>query len=332
MSGSQRDDLPRLALTSGEPAGIGPDIILQIAQQDWPAQLVVFADPDLLARRAEQLGLPIQLRVADTHPLHRHKSGQLPVVPIPLVAPVECGRLNPANAPYVLETLRQACQACLAKRFDALVTAPVHKSVINEAGISFRGHTEFLVTQTQATHAVMLLVREQLRVALVTTHLPLTQVSAAITPAKLIDILTTLHRELPEKLGLPNPHILVCGLNPHAGEGGHLGQEEITTIIPVLNDLRSQGLRLTGPVPADSAFTAESLAGIDAVVTMYHDQGLPVLKQLGFAKVVNVTLGLPIIRTSVGHGTALTLAGSGRASSDSLACALKIALAMIQQQ
>lgn len=321
--------LPRLAVTSGEPAGIGPDIILHLAQQEWPAHWVVFADPALLAQRARQLGLSVQLHVAADHPVTVHKSGHLRVIPVLLAAPVDCGRLNPANAAYVLATLDQACQACLNKHFDALVTAPVHKSVINDAGFAFQGHTEFLVAQTQATQAVMLLVREQLRIALVTTHLPLSQVSAAVTTTQLTQVLTVLQRGLQERFWLPNPHILVCGLNPHAGEGGYLGTEEITTIIPVIQALQRQGLRLTGPVPADSAFTDESLRGIDAVVTMYHDQGLPVLKQPGFAKVVNVTLGLPIIRTSVGHGTALALAGSGQASSESLKCALKVALAMI---
>lgn len=301
--------LPNIAITPGEPAGIGPDITLKLLQQqNIAANFIVFADPDLLQQRAEQLGLSIKL---DN------------VVSIPLSQPVIPGELNSANANYVIETLTQACQACLNKQCDALVTGPVHKGVINDAGINFSGHTEFLADLSNVEQVVMMLATPKLRVALVTTHLPLSQVSTAITATRLEKVIRILNNDL------NNPHILVCGLNPHAGEGGHLGNEEIITIIPTLNKLREQGLHLTGPVSADTAFTTNSLSGIDVVLSMYHDQGLPVLKSQGFGEAVNVTLGLPIIRTSVDHGTALNLAATGMASSDSLHYAVQIALQQI---
>ncbi|HDN25708.1 MAG TPA: 4-hydroxythreonine-4-phosphate dehydrogenase PdxA [Thioploca sp.] len=321
--------LPHIAITPGEPAGVGPDIILQLAQQPISAQLVVLADPDLLQQRAAQLGLSIQLQVETQHTPRPHQPGHLDVIPIPLSQPVTCGQLNPANAQYVRETLRQACQGCVDGHFDALVTGPVHKGVINKAGFKFSGHTEFLAAQTGTKQVVMMLATPDLRVALVTTHLPLSQISAAITPARLETIIRILHLDLQTKFGLMAPHILVCGLNPHAGEGGHLGREEILTIIPTLNKLRAEGMHLTGPVSADTAFTPTSLSGVDVVLAMYHDQGLPVLKQYGFGKAVNITLGLPIIRTSVDHGTALELAGTGRASSSSLYHAVQMALEMV---
>ena len=323
--------LPSIAITPGEPSGIGPDILLQLALRPIPAILVAFADPSVLAQRATQLGLSIQLH---HHSLSKrelsHQPGHLNVIPIPLAQPVITGQLNPANARYVLETLRQACEACTKNHFDALVTGPVHKAVINEAGIPFSGHTEFLAKQTGVKQVVMMLATPDLRVALVTTHLPLSQVSAAITPTLLETTIRILHVDLQTKLGITGPHILVCGLNPHAGEGGHLGQEEIQTIIPTLNKLRTEGMHLTGPISADTAFTPTSLSGVDVVLSMYHDQGLPVLKQVGFGKAVNLTLGLPIIRTSVDHGTALELAGTGTASSDSLYHAILMAMDMIK--
>lgn len=290
---------------------------------------MVLADPDLLQQRAAQLGLSIQLQVETQHTPRPHQPGHLNVIPIPLSQPVTCGQLNPANAQYVRETLRQACQGCVDGHFDALVTGPVHKGVINKAGFKFSGHTEFLAAQTGTKQVVMMLATPDLRVALVTTHLPLSQISAAITPARLETIIRILHLDLQTKFCLTAPHILVCGLNPHAGEGGHLGQEEILTIIPTLNKLRAEGMHLTGPVSADTAFTPTSLSGVDVVLAMYHDQGLPVLKQYGFGKAVNITLGLPIIRTSVDHGTALELAGTGRASSSSLYHAVQMALEMV---
>ncbi|OQW91011.1 MAG: 4-hydroxythreonine-4-phosphate dehydrogenase PdxA [Beggiatoa sp. IS2] len=324
--------LPRLAITPGEPAGIGPDVTLQMAQHPIPAHVVAFADPMLLAQRAQQLAIPIHLHIEDHHAPELHEPGHLNVVPIALARPVQCGQLDPANAHYVLATLRQACQACVTKRFDALITAPVHKSIINEAGIAFSGHTEFLAEQTQTDQVVMMLTTAGLRVALVTTHIPLSQVSQMITHQRLQRVIQILYHSLKENFGLPHPHILVCGLNPHAGEGGHLGREEIETISPVLQQLRLQGLHLTGPVPADTAFTPAVLSGVDAVLAMYHDQGLPVLKHQGFGEAVNITLGLPIIRTSVDHGTALELAGTGQALSDSLYCAVYAALEMIARK
>ena len=329
------NDLPRLAITLGEPAGIGPDIVLTLAQQPIPAKLMVFADPNVLLQRALQLGLTIQLHTDysdKSTQLNPHQPGHLYVQPIAVSQPVSHGKLNPANAHYVLETLRQACQRCLDNHFDALVTAPIHKGVINQAGIPFSGHTEFLAEQTGANTVVMMLAIPGLRIALATTHLPLSQVSTAITSFRLESIIRTLHIELKNKFGIATPHILVWGLNPHAGEGGHLGAEEILTIIPTLNKLREQGIALIGPVAADTAFTPSSLAGIDVVLTMYHDQGLPVLKQRGFGKAVNITLGLPILRTSVDHGTALELAGTGQASADSLYCAIQMTLEIIRRQ
>lgn len=324
--------IPCIAITPGEPAGIGPDVTLQMAQHSIPAHVVAFADPHLLTQRAKQLGLPIQLALADQHSPQWHIPGQLNVVPITLIKPVKCGQLNPANAPYVLETLHQACQACLNKQFDALVTAPVQKGVINEAGITFSGHTEFLALATQTEQVVMMLTAPGLRVALVTTHVPLAQVSQTITAERLEAVIRVLHHELQKRFGLGEPQILVCGLNPHAGEGGHLGREEIITIIPVLNKLRLAGMHLIGPVAADTAFTPDTLSMVHVVLAMYHDQGLPVLKQRGFGEAVNVTLGLPIIRTSVDHGTALALAGTGRALSDSLYYAVQTALEMVAQE
>jgi len=301
--------LPNIAITPGEPAGIGPDITLKLLEeQNIAANFTVFADPDLLQQRAEQLGLSINL---DN------------VVPIALSQAVTPGKLNSANANYVLETLTQATKACLNKQCDALVTGPVHKEIINEAGISFTGHTEFLADLSNVEQVVMMLATPKLRVALVTTHLPLSQVSSAITATRLENVIRILNHDL------KNPHILVCGLNPHAGEGGYLGNEEILTIIPALNKLRAEGIHLTGPVSADTAFTAKSLSGIDVVLTMYHDQGLPVLKYQGFGEAVNVTLGLPIIRTSVDHGTALNLAATGKASNNSLRYAVEIAIKLI---
>jgi 4-hydroxythreonine-4-phosphate dehydrogenase len=288
----------------------------------------------VLLQRASQLGLTIQLHTYFSdkpNQLHPHQPGHLYVQPIAVSQPVRGGKLNPANVPYVLETLRQACQSCVNNHFDALVTAPIHKGVINESGIPFSGHTEFLAEKTGAKTVVMMLAIPGLRVALVTTHLPLSQVSAAITSFRLESIIQTLDSELKSKFGIDTPHILVCGLNPHAGEGGHLGSEEILIIIPTLNKLRAQGIQLVGPISADTAFTPSSLAGIDVVLTMYHDQGLPVLKQRGFGKAVNITLGLPIIRTSVDHGTALELAGTGQASSNSLYCAIQMTSEIIMQ-
>ena len=324
--------LPRLAITPGEPAGIGPDIVLQLAQQPLTAHLVILAEPDLLAQRAAQLGLPIQLHTEPRDFLSPSQPGHLNVIPIPLSQPVQTGQLNAANAAYVLETLRQACQGCLNQSFDALVTGPIHKGIINEAGVPFSGHTEFLAKQTGVKQVVMMLASPDLRVALVTTHLPLSKISAIITPQRLETVIRILQHDLQHQFGLKKPQILVCGLNPHAGEGGHLGTEEIVTIIPTLNKLRAEGMQLIGPVAADTAFTPASRVGIDVVLTMYHDQGLPVIKQQSFGETVNITLGLPIIRTSVDHGTALELAGTGKASSNSLYHAVQMAISMVNRK
>ncbi|WP_210395646.1 4-hydroxythreonine-4-phosphate dehydrogenase PdxA [Motiliproteus sediminis] len=319
----------RLALTPGEPAGIGPDLCVRLAQQPQPHQLIAVADPALLLERAKQLGLPLELRPYDpSQPAHPSAAGELWIDPIPLRAEVICGQLDPANARYVLDTLTLAANGCLDGRYDALVTAPVHKGVINDAGIPFSGHTEFLQQLTGVDEVVMMLATEGLRVALVTTHLPLSAVPAAITPERISRVTRILARDLRQRFGLAAPRILVCGLNPHAGEGGHLGREEIDVIEPTLAQLRSEGLDLVGPLPADTLFTPHSLQGADAVLAMYHDQGLPVLKHKGFGAAVNITLGMPIIRTSVDHGTALDLAGSGRGELGSLQTAIACAAEM----
>jgi len=320
--------IPRIAITPGEPAGIGPDLCLSVATQDFDAQLVVVCDPELLTQRASRLGQAIELIPFDEHaPRQVQRAGSLQIAPVALRQPSRPGHLDPANAGYVLDTLGSACDGCLEGRFDALVTGPVHKGIVNEAGLPFTGHTEFLA-QRCSSYPVMMLSAPGLRVALATTHLPLSQVPAQITRESLERTIRILERDLRERFALAQPRILVCGLNPHAGEGGHLGREEIETIEPLLEALRTEGMALTGPLPADTAFVPSRLEQCDAVLAMYHDQGLPVLKHLGFGRAVNITLGLPIIRTSVDHGTALDLAGSGRADCGSLRAALAAALEM----
>ncbi len=321
---------PLFALTPGEPAGIGPDLCLLLARQAQPHPLVAVASRDLLAERTTQLGVAIELIPAgpDAWPQQPSPAGSLYVWDTPLAAPVVAGQLNQANAAYVLETLRRAAQGCLDGHFAGMITAPVHKGVINDAGIAFSGHTEFLADLTHTEQVVMMLATRGLRVALVTTHLPLKDVAAAITTERLARVTRILHADLRNKFGIDKPRILVCGLNPHAGEGGHLGREEIETIEPALDLLRGEGIDLIGPLPADTLFTPKHLEHCDAVLAMYHDQGLPVLKFKGFGAAVNITLGLPIIRTSVDHGTALDLAGSGKIDSGSLQVALETAYAM----
>jgi 4-hydroxythreonine-4-phosphate dehydrogenase len=319
----------RIALTPGEPAGIGPDLCVQLAQIGQACELVAVADPDLLLSRAQTLNLPLSLTPFDPARLPiRTSPGHLTVLPVAMASPAVCGRLNPGNSPYVLETIRIASQGCLEGRFAAMVTAPVHKAVINDAGIRFSGHTEFIADITGGT-PVMMLATPGLRVALVTTHLPLAEVSAAITRESLSAVARVLDRDLRRRFGIAKPKILVCGLNPHAGEGGHLGREEIEVIEPTLASLRSDGIDLYGPLPADTLFTAKYLDNADAVLAMFHDQGLPVLKYRGFGQAANITLGLPIVRTSVDHGTALELAGSGTANLGSLQYALQTALQMV---
>ncbi len=319
----------RLMLTPGEPAGIGPDVCLQLVQQDSAAELVAVADPGLLRQRAEVLDLDLELLPFEPErPAVATAAGTLRCLPVPLAAPVVVGRPDPANAGYVLETLRAAVGQCMAGAADGLVTGPVHKGVINESGIPFTGHTEFLAALTGAEQEVMMLATPGLRVALVTTHLPLREVSDAITAERLEAVVRVLWRELQRRFGLSSPRILVCGLNPHAGEGGHLGSEEQTIIEPVLRRLRDEGMQLEGPLSADTLFCPANLEGADAVLAMYHDQGLPVLKHLGFRRAINITLGLPILRVSVDHGTALELAGRGRADPASLAYAVATAIDM----
>jgi 4-hydroxythreonine-4-phosphate dehydrogenase len=325
--------IPRIFLTPGEPAGIGPDLAVILARRRLPAEIVVVADPALLRERARHLRQRVE--VVEVDPRARrpaaHRPGRLLVAPVPLRRPAQAGVLDPANASYVLDTLRQAVKLCEAHRRAALVTGPVHKAVINDAGIPFTGHTEFLAELTGVATPVMMLVAGTLRVALATTHLPLRAVPDAITETGLKAVLRVLAADLRARFGIARPRILVAGLNPHAGEGGHLGREETEVIAPALAELRAEGLDLTGPLPADTLFTPPVLDGADAVLAMYHDQGLPVLKHAGFGAAVNVTLGLPIIRTSVDHGTALELAGTGRADSGSLLGAIAMAAALARR-
>jgi 4-hydroxythreonine-4-phosphate dehydrogenase len=319
--------VPRIAVTAGEPAGIGPELLLALAGRDWPAELIACADSSLLAERARQVGIEVGLEDFDPDlPAARSQAGRLLVAHQPLAEPARAGRLAPANSRSVLDCIDYACDGCISGGFDAMVTGPVHKAVINQAGIAFSGHTEYLADRCGAPMPVMLLVADDLRVALVTTHLALRDVPDAITVERLRDVTRILHRDLKRWFGLERPRIAVLGLNPHAGESGHLGREEIDVIEPVCQALRAEGLDLRGPLPADTAFTPPQLAQVDAVLAMYHDQGLAVLKHTGFGKAVNVTLGLPIRRTSVDHGTALDLAGSGRADVGSFVAAAELAI------
>jgi 4-hydroxythreonine-4-phosphate dehydrogenase len=319
---SASSQLPLVAVTAGEPAGIGPDLCVMLAARALPARIVVIANAQLLRARAQTLGLPFnsipQFESPDT-------AGAFSVLHVPLVQPVQHGQLNVANSRYVLDTLELAADGCRDERFSAMVTAPVHKGVINDAGIAFTGHTEFLAERLHAPHVVMMLTGGGLRVALATTHLPLHAVSAAITRDNLEQTLRVLHSDLVSRFAIAQPRITVAGLNPHAGESGHLGREEIEVIVPVLERLRSAGFVLTGPLPADTLFQPDQLQHCDCVLAMYHDQGLPVLKYASFGGGINITLGLPIIRTSVDHGTALDLAGTGKARADSLVAAITLA-------
>ncbi|WNJ78850.1 4-hydroxythreonine-4-phosphate dehydrogenase PdxA [Cedecea neteri] len=320
----------RVTIAPGEPAGIGPDLVVALAQRDWPVELVVCASPELLLARASLLGLPLTLQPFEANqPAKPQAAGTLTVLPVELRAPVVPGQLDVRNSAYVVETLARACDGCLSGEFAALITGPVHKGIINDAGIPFIGHTEFFEERSHSEKVVMMLATEELRVALATTHLPLKAISDAITPDLLRQIVTILYHDLQTKFGIPQPHVLVCGLNPHAGEGGHMGTEEIDTIIPVLNEMRALGMHLSGPLPADTLFQPKYLDSADAVLAMYHDQGLPVLKYQGFGRAVNITLGLPFIRTSVDHGTALELAGQGKADVGSFITALNLAIKMI---
>lgn len=334
------NSIPRFAVTPGEPAGIGPDLLIQLAQENSPfnAELVIVADPEMMMQRAETLGLPLTLiDYQQQEKATINKQGELKIIAIKCAEKVIAGQLNKNNSSYVLETLTRATQGCIDKEFDAIVTAPLHKGIINDAGIPFTGHTEFLAELTKAPLPVMMLAADSrnsmtldsdLRVSLATTHLPLKDVSHAITKQSLKQVINVLHHDLRDKFGIDKPHILVCGLNPHAGEDGHMGMEEIETITPVINEFKKAGMNLSGPLPADTLFTPKYLNTADAVLAMYHDQGLPVLKHVGFGHGINITLGLPIIRTSVDHGTALDLAGSGKAQTGSLIAAINAAITM----
>ena len=318
-----------VVITPGEPAGVGPDLVLALAQQAWPVELVVCADPALLLERAATLGLNIQLRdYVQGRPAQPQAAGTLTVLPVKTATPVTAGKLDAANSAYVVETLARACDGAISGEFAALITGPVQKSIINDAGIPFIGHTEFFADRSHCERVVMMLATEELRVALATTHLPLLAVPGAITRQSLHEVITILHHDLKTKFGIAEPQIYVCGLNPHAGEGGHMGHEEIDTIIPALDELRQQGMNLVGPLPADTLFQPKYLQHADAVLSMYHDQGLPVLKYQGFGRAVNITLGLPFIRTSVDHGTALELAATGTADAGSFRTAINLAIRM----
>ncbi|MFZ2300489.1 MAG: 4-hydroxythreonine-4-phosphate dehydrogenase PdxA [Gallionella sp.] len=337
-----------LAITAGEPAGIGMDLCAQLAIAPPDIPFVIIADKNLLQQRAMQLGIPLQVRelgsgewgveqskcIPTSHsPLPTpHSPISLPVIHIPLAVPCQAGVLDKANGKYVLAVLRRATQGCQAGEFSGIVTAPVHKGIINDAGIPFTGHTEYLAEQTGTRLVVMMLVGGGMRVALATTHLPLKDVPASITAPLLENILRIIQHDLQRRFGIAQPRILVAGLNPHAGEGGYLGREEIDVMIPVLDKLRAEGMKVSTPLPADTLFTPHRLAQCDCVLAMYHDQGLPVLKHASFGHGVNVTLGLPIIRTSVDHGTALDIAGTGKADNGSLIEAIRLAAQMAENE
>lgn len=321
---------PWLAVTPGEPAGIGPDLMSELNQVTQLANIVVVGNADLIAERSKALGKPLKLQAFNPQAPVAAPEDQLLIWDQPLAAPVISGEINPDNARYVLDCLDRAIEGCQSGLFDGMITGPVHKGVINLAGIAFSGHTEYLARATSTERVVMMLATEGLRVALVTTHLPLKDVPSAITQESLAKTLTIVHRELQVKFGIEQPRIAVCGLNPHAGEGGYLGREEIDIIIPVIKQLTDSGLTTEGPFSADTIFTPDNLHRADVVVAMYHDQGLPVLKHMGFHRSVNITLGLPIVRTSVDHGTALDLAGTGQAHPGGLFEAVAQAAAMAQ--
>jgi 4-hydroxythreonine-4-phosphate dehydrogenase len=321
--GESHGDLPRIAITVGEPAGIGPELVAAVVQRAFPAQLVVIGDRDLLEARAAALGLS---------PRHLYDGDRLCIEHVPLAVPAHPGRLDVRNAPAVLATIEGAVEGARTGRFDAIVTAPVHKAVINDAGFAFTGHTEFLAEHAGVRRVVMMLASGPLRVALATTHLPLADVPRALTRESLDDTLRILHADLVGWFGIAKPRLLVAGLNPHAGESGHLGREEIDVIVPVLDRLRGEGFDLRGPLPADTLFHRDRLAGADCVLAMYHDQGLPAFKYATFGRGVNITLGLPYIRTSVDHGTALELAGTGKADPGSLVAAIELAIELARQR
>ena len=319
----------RIAVTPGEPSGIGPDLLIKFIQKPLDFELVAYVDPALLESRAKRLNLPLRILEATKGEPRASKKSEISIKPIPLKASVVPGILNVDNSVYVLETLSNAIVDCQKNYCQAIVTGPVHKGIINTAGIEFTGHTEFLAKKTSTKKVVMMLATNGLKVALVTTHMPLSNVSKNITQDLLKETIYILNSELKKKFSIKQPNILVCGLNPHAGESGYLGMEELEIIEPCLNHLRSEGIFLEGPLPADTVFTTKYLNSCDVILAMYHDQGLPVLKHMGFGKAVNITLGLPIIRTSVDHGTALDLAGTNKGDIGSLATAIEYAKKMV---
>jgi len=317
----------RIAITPGEPAGIGPDLVIAIAQQSWPVQIVIVASKALIEDRAKKLNLPLTLIDYDMNvEATAQAKSTLTIVDIPLAQPTIAGTLDTSNGAYVVETLKVASDKNMSGEFDAIVTGPVHKELINKAGVPFSGHTEYFANQANCSDVVMMLATEGLRVALVTTHIPLAYVSKAITYERLQKVTRILHQDLKSKFGIESPKIYACGINPHAGEGGHLGREEIEVMEPAFTELRSEGINIIGPLPADTIFQEKYLQDADAILSMYHDQGLPVLKYKGFGSSVNITLGLPFIRTSVDHGTALELAGTGEADSGSMMEAINSAI------
>lgn len=323
----------RLAVTAGEPAGIGPDLAIMLSQSDFDHELVVIADPTLLKERAALLGINVELHQVDfNQPPIPSQSGKLSYMSVKLASQTTPGQLDPANANYVLQSLAIAADGCMQGQFAAVITAPVHKGVINDAGIAFSGHTEFFAERAAVAKVVMMLATSQLKVALATTHLPLNAVSAAINQPELLKVIEIIQQSMQQQFGIKQPKIAVCGLNPHAGEGGHLGREEIDVIAPVIETAAKQGISVSGPWPADTIFVKSRLAEYDVVLAMYHDQGLPVLKHSGFGEAVNITLGLPFIRTSVDHGTALDLAATGKAQVGSLLAAVNMAQSMIGRQ
>lgn len=322
-------NFPRIVITAGEPAGIGLDLCVMLAQHPLQAAITVIADQNALIARAQALNASLNIRPYLPHQVIQHTGHHvLEVLHVPTNTSVNAGELNPNNSAYVLHTLKFAADGCLSNAFDAMVTAPVHKGVINDANIPFTGHTEFLADYTHTPQVVMMLVGGGMRVALATTHLPLTKVSAAITQASLTQTIRILHHDLIHTFGIASPRIYVAGLNPHAGENGYLGNEEINTINPVLETLRQQGMDLVGALPADTMFSQQNMQQADAFLAMYHDQGLAVLKHASFGEGVNITLGLPILRTSVDHGTALDIAGTGKADIGSMLSAIQLAITL----
>ncbi|MBL1141390.1 MAG: 4-hydroxythreonine-4-phosphate dehydrogenase PdxA [Proteobacteria bacterium] len=330
---TSRKNKPRLLVTSGEPAGIGPDLIIKLSQMNHDYDLTVIGDPDLFLHRAKLLSVPTEIiTVSNKLVVQDSQPNVLNVIPVKLKTISSPGKLNIQNADYVLKTLDLACDSCLTKKYDAVITTPIQKSVINDAGIKFSGHTEYFAKQCNNAYPVMLLACPDLRVALVTTHLPLHDVPNAITPERVDKTIRIVIEAMIKQFGIEKPLITVCGLNPHAGEDGHLGTEEINIINPVIENFIRRGFNISGSLPADTAFRIEQREKTDVFVCMYHDQGLPVLKTLGFGEAVNITLGLPIIRTSVDHGTALDLAGTGKAQCGSLLAAIEMADSMARHK